>query len=147
MKLFKFFVLTIITLFILAALLVETAPGKRFLGSLVVKALNRSGVTLEIGEISGRFPQEIEITDLSLPGLSVQKLHLEISFLPLLGGELRIEELRADQVEISPTAGTTEKKMPLALSIRHYHLEHIKFDDLPLFRSKVLLSCAEKVVR
>lgn len=133
MKLFKIATLTLITLFILTALLFETSAGKRFLGSMLVKALNRAGVTLEIGEISGRFPQEMDITDLKMPGLTVQKLHLELSLLPLLGGELRIQELRANQVHISSSTETAEGKMPLALSIRHYHLEHVTFEDLPTF--------------
>src|SRR5277367_595115 len=101
MKWFKIGILSLLTLFILTALLIETAPGKRLLVSILVKALNRSGIEVEVGEVCGNFPQEINATDVRFAGLvSIQKLHIELSILSLLGGELKIDELTADHVQI-----------------------------------------------
>jgi len=139
MKWFKIGILGLLTLFILTALLIETAPGKRLLVSMLVKALNRSGIALEVGEVWGNFPQEINAIDVRIAGLvEIQTLHIELSILSLLGGELRIHDLTADNVQVLASKAQkngetrlSEPKFPLAVNIRHYHLTHVQGPELP----------------
>jgi hypothetical protein len=139
MKWFKIGIISLLTLFILTALFIETAPGKRLLVTILVKSLNRSGIQLKVGEVCGNFPQELNATDVRIAGLaSIQKLHIELSILSLLGGELKINELIADNVQIIESqsknggiANRSEPKFPLAVNIRHYRLTHVQGPELP----------------
>ncbi len=146
MKWFKLTILSLLSLFILAALLIETPPGKLLIQNGLVKALHRSGLPIEVGEIGGNFPQEIEAKNVRLPGvLSVETLRFKLSLLALLGGSMEIEELQADNVVIFDEAKLEEDlavarrevadfpRIPLSIDIAHYLLTNVQWkEELPV---------------
>lgn len=150
MKIFRLIILTLFGLFIFAALFLESPPGKRLVEAGLMYALKRSGLKIEVGSFSGRLPQVLDLKDVHIRDINgydllIEKMHIELGLLPLLGGEIRIEWLEADQVyfqkkvmaQLTSPAVEEKKftldKLPLAISLKSIHATHVHWENLPEF--------------
>src|SRR5689334_1406783 len=98
MKWFKLTILSLLFVLIAIAFLMETPLGKQMVQKALLQALQRSGVCLKVGQIGGQFPNNIELSDVQYQNIFVEKLQLDLSLLALLGGEIKIHDLKANNI-------------------------------------------------
>lgn len=83
----------------------QTPPGQRALVSMISEAVSTPDSGLEIAGLSGFFPTDLQVariaySDREGPWLTAENVDLRWSFVSLLSGRLRVENLSADRVAV-----------------------------------------------
>lgn len=146
MKLFRIAILSLFVLFVLTALMLESKPGKWLVQKGLIYALKRSGYPIEVGSLSGNLPQQMDLQNVRIRGIdgydiSIQTMHVKLALLPLLGLEVRIQQLEADQIRFEPAtltgSGQEQRgkppfaRLPMSVSIRSMRLAHVQWPQAP----------------
>lgn len=131
---------TILSLFFFLALIVgvlESGPGKILAQKIFQSALARSGIQVETGSLSGRFPQELHLTQVEVKGvagknISIDTLDVDISLLRLLKKELCITRLAADGIrytDAEPNSAAPSKRSSFTLNVESFSLTHLELPE------------------
>ena len=103
MKFIGYLLLGLFLAFGLAIAFLESGAGHRLAKRLILQSLEQSGMTVEIGELQGQFPQDLRLKELriqgpEMPEITVASAHLDISLSHLLKRELFVKILTAKEV-------------------------------------------------
>ncbi|SJZ90654.1 Family of unknown function [Enhydrobacter aerosaccus] len=118
----------------------QTAPGKRLLASLISSIASSADSRIEVTGLSGWVPTDLGIAKVSLADregtwLDLEDARLRWSFLSLLSGRLRIEEISARRIDVlrapaasqTPSSSSPSSGITLPVGIR---LDRLAVDDL-----------------
>jgi len=122
MKWFKIFFVLLFSLFILCVAALEFLPVQ----SILIHALKKSGMNIE---------QSPDFVRVEIAGqiITIEKLHIEISYWHLFKKELFIKSLTAGRVQFQNT--TAEKisstPTPIAITVHSFAISHLQWPDSP----------------
>lgn len=110
-------VILLVLLIIGAAVLAQTAPGKRFLASQLSSWLSTPETGIEITGIQGWIPIDMQIDRLQLSDpigiwFDATDLALEWSPKALLGGRMQIDTLQVKRVQVARLPDNPDEKQP-----------------------------------
>ncbi|MBI3508995.1 MAG: translocation/assembly module TamB domain-containing protein, partial [Chlamydiia bacterium] len=109
--------------------------GKKLALHLLAQALQQSGWVIQVGQIGGTLPQNIELKQLVLKGdgweIEAESLHLDLSLLRLFRKEIAIRELQGEKIRWKVEKGRQpllkkEGPLPYLLSIAHFDLKQVE---------------------
>jgi len=94
----------IVGVIVLLFVLVQTAPGKQALASLVSSVASSDDSRLEISGISGFIPTDLRVAKIALSDpqgvwLSIEDAHVAWSFASLFSGQLKIDDVSAGKID------------------------------------------------
>jgi hypothetical protein len=136
-----FYTLVLLFLFVLGVgvAVLESRWGRQFALDFIISSLKKSGVSIEVGEVSGEFPKEISLTNVQIRNfanrnITVDSVHAKLSLLRLLKQELCISTLTANGVHFVKLEGTSVSassnsfRLPFTLNVQSFSITQI---DLP----------------
>jgi autotransporter translocation and assembly factor TamB len=138
MRRYKIIVLSLLFLIGIFIAAIESSPGQRWMQKKLLEALARSGIHVEGEQLSGHFPQTIDLKNgqIHVGGtiVRVKQLHLELSLFPLLQKELSVKKLTAEGVRFEQMAdreGKSDDKLPFALTVHSFQIQDFEWPSQP----------------
>jgi len=113
-----------------ATAFLETKTGVRWVQSTLFRALENSGVRVEVAKIGGQLPEQmhlkgVKITKPDGQTISVEQLDFELSLIRLLKREVFVRSLYARGIRFSGQ-GSGNSSLPILLKVQSFRLEEIE---------------------
>ena len=124
-----------LSLFFLLALIglaLQTPWGSEKAILLLADALKKTGIEIEIGEIRGALPHQVEFKNLRIDTegyeISVDALELRLSMLRLLKKEIAFTHVKGEGVAYRPKEGSPPVRregIPYQINVEHFQLDNV----------------------